>query len=336
MSVRRLPSGLWQANCQPGGRSGRRVKKSFATKADAVAWERQQMGLGARPAPSTLLLADLIQKWWDVHGHTLASGSDTYKRLLAFAESVGNPKLARFDAAVWSRYRQARLAAGIAPGTLNRELCSLRAMFSEMERLGEFPGPNPLLRVRSLRVAEADLRALSADEWEKVYAECRASSNADLPYVALLAYLTGARWGEVEALKLSDFGADFVRIRGESAKNGKVRAIPLAPEVIAWVRQGRKSGPLFESCYAAFRSAVERSGVQLPDGQMAHVLRHTFASGFLARGGTLTELRELLGHGSISVTSRYLHLVPGECRSKAALPGCVDSWLNPETKKAQG
>jgi integrase len=286
------------------------------------------MGLGSRsPAPS-LRLSDLIHKWWNVHGHTLASGADTYKRLLAFAEFVKNPKLAKFDAAVWSRYRQARLNAATAPSTLNRELCSLRAMFSEMERLGEFPGPNPLLRVRALRVPQTDLRALSSDEWERLYAECRASTNADLPYVALLAYLTGARWGELEALRLSDFGADFVRIRGESAKNGKARVIPLAPGVVAWVSQGRKLGSLFGSCYAAFRSAVERSGVELPEGQLAHVLRHTFASGFLARGGSLTELREFLGHGSISVTSRYLHLVPGECRSKLALPGCADAWLN--------
>lgn len=354
MAIIRVANG-WRVDAQPGGRKGKRIRKTFKLKADAVQFERSllaggvealspasspgtderrlsdPMGLGAGPA---LLLADLIRMWWDTHGHTLASGSDTHKRLLAFATVVGNPELAKFDAAVWSRYRQTRLSAGVSSATLNRELCSLRAMFSEMERLGEFPGPNPLLRVRALRVPETDLRALSAGEWEKLYTECRASSNPDLPFVALLGYLTGARWGELESLRLDDLGADFVRIRAASAKNRKVRTIPVESGVLEWVRCGRRSGRLFGSCYAAFRSAVERSGLQLPAGQLAHVLRHTFASGFLARGGSLTELRELLGHGSISVTSRYLHLVPGECRSRFALPCAVDTWLTPSTKKA--
>jgi site-specific recombinase XerD len=41
----------------------------------------------------------------------------------------------------------------------------------------------------------------------------------------------------------------------------------------------------------------------------AHALRHTAASLALSSGASLVEVREMLGHGSIVTTSRYLHVV---------------------------
>jgi len=39
-----------------------------------------------------------------------------------------------------------------------------------------------------------------------------------------------------------------------------------------------------------------------------HDLRHTFASHFVMRGGSLKELQEVLGHKNITMTMRYAHL----------------------------
>ena len=38
-----------------------------------------------------------------------------------------------------------------------------------------------------------------------------------------------------------------------------------------------------------------------------HILRHTFASRYLEAGGTLAELRDILGHTNIATTDRYSH-----------------------------
>ena len=40
-----------------------------------------------------------------------------------------------------------------------------------------------------------------------------------------------------------------------------------------------------------------------------HDLKHTFASHFVMRGGTIKELQEMLGHKNISMTMRYAHLI---------------------------
>ncbi|WP_142698394.1 tyrosine-type recombinase/integrase, partial [Klebsiella pneumoniae] len=60
----------------------------------------------------------------------------------------------------------------------------------------------------------------------------------------------------------------------------------------------------------AFRGAIKRTGIELPDGQLSHVLRHTFASHFMMRGGNILVLQRILGHTDIKVTMRYAHFAP--------------------------
>ena len=67
---------------------------------------------------------------------------------------------------------------------------------------------------------------------------------------------------------------------------------------------------MFSPCKGAFRKAVERAGLELPDGQLTHILRHTFASHFVMNGGSLKVLQELLGHEDINTTMIYAHLAP--------------------------
>lgn len=62
--------------------------------------------------------------------------------------------------------------------------------------------------------------------------------------------------------------------------------------------------------YAAFRNAIKRAEIKLPDGQSSHVLRHTFASHFMMRGGNILVLQHILGHTDIKVTMRYAHFAP--------------------------
>lgn len=43
MAVRKLTTGKWICECYPAGRSGRRIRKQFATKGEALAFERYTM-----------------------------------------------------------------------------------------------------------------------------------------------------------------------------------------------------------------------------------------------------------------------------------------------------
>ncbi|WP_442919916.1 tyrosine-type recombinase/integrase [Methylobacillus sp.] len=59
----------------------------------------------------------------------------------------------------------------------------------------------------------------------------------------------------------------------------------------------------------------------VPEGQLTHVLRHTFASLFMMNGGNTTSLnlQRILGHSSIMMTMRYAHLSPEHLRDAKTL-----------------
>ena len=130
------------------------------------------------------------------------------------------------------------------------------------------------------------------------------SKNKSLIYVVTICLATGARWSEAENLILKNChnqGFYFT-----DTKNGGSRFVPVSLEVFCYVTSGLQ-GENFKSCYSAYRSAFKRSGLEVPPGQLAHILRHTFASHFMINGGNISTLQKILGHSSLNVTMRYIH-----------------------------
>ena len=65
------------------------------------------------------------------------------------------------------------------------------------------------------------------------------------------------------------------------------------------------------------RTAFENAVVEAKlDGLHFHDLRHSFASWFVMRGGSLQALQTILGHADIKMTLRYAHLAPDHLRSE--------------------
>src|SRR5258705_13503572 len=63
----------------------------------------------------------------------------------------------------------------------------------------------------------------------------------------------------------------------------------------------------------SFENAVTEAKL---DGLHFHDLRHSFASWFVMRGGSLQALQTILGHADIKMTLRYAHLAPDHLRSE--------------------
>ncbi|WP_423787053.1 tyrosine-type recombinase/integrase [Kerstersia gyiorum] len=90
-------------------------------------------------------------------------------------------------------------------------------------------------------------------------------------------------------------------------------------EIFTHHAEHRNMGAIFTRCTGAFKEAIERASIQLPMGQLTHVLRHTFASHFMINGGNILTLQRILGHQDLKTTMRYAHLAPDHLDSARQL-----------------
>lgn len=324
MPVRKLPDGQWQADIytidRSAGRAGKRLRKKFATKGEALAFERYTMEqIENTPwiadQKEERRLSDLVELWYSRHGISLKDGEKRLSSMLWAAECMGSPLANEFNAQLFSAYRAKRLSgqfartkrvAKVTPRTVNLELAYFLAVFNELKRLGEWTQPNPLDNVRAFRTDDTEMAFLTSDQINALLAECKNGSAKDLEIIVKLCLATGARWSEAEGLKRSQISNNkitFIKTKGK-----KNRTIPITQDLADEIP--KKNGSLFTPCYYAFRSALKRANIELPEGQMTHVLRHTFASHFMMNGGNILVLQRILGHTDIKMTMRYAHFAP--------------------------
>lgn len=321
MAVRKLTTGKWICECYPAGRSGRRVRKQFATKGEALAFERHTMEeteskpwLGESVDRRTL--KDVVELWFKLHGKSLTAGQHVYDKLLLMVDGLGNPLATDLTSKMFAHYRDKRLTGeiyfsekwkkGASPVTINLEQSYLSSVFSELSRLGEWSYPNPLENMRKFTIAEKEMAWLTHEQIVELLADCK-RQDPILALVVKICLSTGARWREAVNLtrsQVTKYRITFVRTKGK-----KNRSIPISKELYEEI-MALDGFNFFTDCYFQFLSVMEKTSIVLPRGQLTHVLRHTFAAHFMMSGGNILALQKILGHHDIKMTMRYAHLAP--------------------------
>jgi integrase len=317
MTIKQTKTG-WQVNIQPGGRTGKRVKKTFSTKAEAIAWERhvrakvQESPEWSPPKKEQRKLSDLVDLWFQHHGVGLRDGEGRKRILIAMCEAMSNPRADQFTASVFAEYRMKRLDSGLTASTMNREQAYLRAVFNENIRLGHWKRENPLKNLRSFKVQERELSYLAIDQISQLLSRLGKSKNVHVAPIAKVCLATGARWGEAEQLRILQVRDGIIQFA--QTKSSKARAVPITTdlefELKAHHKQHGAGDRLFVTAYSAFREGITQANLKMSEGQLTHILRHTFASHFMMNGGNILALQKLLGHHSLAMTMRYAHLSP--------------------------
>ena len=317
MAIKQIKSG-WQVNIQPGGRSGKRVKKTFPTKAEALAWERhvqakvQETPEWAPPKKDSRHLSDLVDLWHQHHGSGLKDGAGRKRILLAMCEEMGNPRADLFTPDQFAEYRMKRLESGIAPNTMNREQAYLRAVFNETIRLGHWKKENPLKKLRAFKIQERELSYLTPEQIISLLEQLAKARNKHVGLVAKVCLATGARWGEAEGLRSSQIRNGLIQF--VQTKSSKARAVPITEQLEktlkAHYEEHGDEERLFTTAYSAFREGIKQAKLKMSVGQLTHILRHTFSSHFMMNGGNILALQKVLGHHSLTMTMRYAHLSP--------------------------
>ncbi len=137
-------------------------------------------------------------------------------------------------------------------------------------------------------------------------AACELHGNPELTLIVRICLSTGSRWSEAAGLKSSQISPN--KITFINTKGKRNRTVPIGDKLYNDLKD--KEGPFFSECYRQFYRVIRLAKITLPEGQMSHVLRHSFASHFMMAGGNIIVLQRILGHSDIRVTMRYAHFEP--------------------------
>jgi integrase len=167
---------------------------------------------------------------------------------------------------------------------------------------------------------------------EEVWALVRAAASEQDAAIFLTAAFTGLRQGELLALRWRDVdvAGSLIRVRASyvggaltTPKSGKVRSVPMAPDVSerlsALTRRARftaaddlvfagHTGSHLDGSALRRRYKVALQAAHLRALRF-HDLRHTFGTRMIAKAD-IRRVQEWMGHADIQTTMRYLHYAP--------------------------
>ena len=290
---------------------------------DEACQRLERLRRGEALAPD-LRIGEAAQRWIESYvrtsrnevGQKLAAGR-VKRYLLPF---MGERKLAKVGREDLRAYRLWLGRQGLAEQTVAHVLSDARCLFGWAEDAGlidHYPVPKRLLP----RIQERPPDRLTD-------AEVDALLGLPEPYgfPIRLALGTGMRWGEVCRAQVGDMERGLLVV--SNTKSGRVRRVPLPPELLQELRQrvGRLVAFPRSSLASFTRTARRLSGL---DGFHVHQLRHTFACRWLERGGSLAALQQVLGHSTVATTQRYARLDEDAIRREAEkVQAVADSVAN--------
>lgn len=309
MSIRKVGN-RWQVRLRIG--AGGRVERTLppgATRADARTLEASvrsaqiDVAVGRKPKRT---IDDALDQWIATGANKLKSWQkDLRYRIAVLREYTADKSLADLPKVSEELKRKGQEAGMTAP-TINRYLSLLRRVGNLAERWGWTDLPLGR-RVQLLPEHSARHLYLTPAEVQKIAAKATPLIADMIRFAAL----TGLRRGEMMNLKPEQV-RDGILVLGSMTKSNRPRGIPLPPEAAGIAAKRLPWGVSIYQLHDRFHEAREAAGME---HVRWHDLRHTYASWLVQAGQPLTAVRDLLGHSSLSVTTRYAHLAPAHLRT---------------------
>jgi len=197
--------------------------------------------------------------------------------------------------------------------TLNTAVCALRFVYRTTLRRDWDIRHIPYARKeKPLPVV------LSRSEAEALFAHI---SNVKHLAMLLVAYSAGLRVAEVAQLRVTDIDSERMVIHVHHGKGAKDRLVPLSPVLLPILREHWRTEPSQSYLFlgqdgkrpitpgtiaGVCRKAAAQAGIK--KRVTPHTLRHSFATHHLEAGTDLRTLQIMMGHRSLTTTSRYLHI----------------------------
>ena len=219
-----------------------------------------------------------------------------------------------------------------APLTLSKDISSLRAFGSYVERMGIWQ-ENLALLIERPKASRSLPRVLSIQQVEKILSAIDDSTKVGKRDSALfeLIYSCGLRISEACGLLMENLHLNehLVLVHG---KGDKERIVPFGEtaknkleEYLFNARPELVGNKVVPEVFVNYRGEpISRKGVWKKFKELnilagidakVHTLRHSFATHLLAGGADLRSVQELLGHSDLATTQIYKHVDDKELSS---------------------
>jgi integrase len=331
---------------------GKIIDKTFGRKEDADRWYwemRRQKDLaknGLEISITEKTVQDFAEEWLQnrkIDGKPSSSLRVEIQRFEDYVTPIfGHRPMHRILQREWEDFLSSLISEHeLSNATRNRVRSMLHKFYRDARRRGLVTG-NPITDIPRLK------EGMDSFDYFETVEECgrylyAAEQEFRASWIFSVAALnTGARLGEILALRWKDMDLRNRRLHihrtmdnasgviEERTKSTNDRWLGINDSLFEALMRLRGltkrlnpndlivSDDDGESYRTRIRSAHDRSckraGLRII---RPHDLRHTYASHFVMSGGTLEDLRALLGHASIKMVLRYAHLAPGYLEKKA-------------------
>lgn len=300
--------------------------KTFDRKTDAKDWARsteasiKEGRYGATAESQRHTFGEMIDRYLSLTDHP----NDRINYLIWWKDKLGERSLANVTPADISELRDDLRSGKTHKGTprsnaaVNRRLAYLSKVYSIAMKEWGWVEKNPCFLVSKLKEPRGRVRFLSYDERDRLLESCARSYEPHLYSFTVLALSTGARAGELQALRWCDLDLDKGIGILHHTKNGERRRIPItgpAKDLLIDMSKVRhiqhdqifchQDGRVPFNYYKSWQKAVNEAEVE--DFRF-HDCRHTAASYAAMNGASLIEIADLLGHKTLQMVKRYAHL----------------------------
>jgi integrase len=333
----RLPDGRQvQKKLGPAWTERGRPPAGYFTKRAAEAWLRDTLDAARRGTLPGLVrtratFSDAATEYLRYVEHDRGRKPSTVR---GYRSIVEHHLLPAFGSMPFEDLRTEHIEAWIStvdgsPRTRNKLLVALHGILKRAQKVWSLPA-NPAAGIEKFpQTRSGDIEVYSPEE---VWALVRAAANEQDAAIYLTAAFTGLRRGELLALRWHDvdFAGATIRVRQSyyngaltTPKSGKVRSVPMAPEVAQALAKLGQRGYAVEdddlvylgeqglyvdasALRRRFDAAVKAAGLR---PLRFHDLRHTFGTRMIAKAD-IRRVQEWMGHADIQTTMKYLHYAP--------------------------
>lgn len=268
----------------------RQLRRAAASRPEAVALEARLLAEFKRDsAPRQHTLGEALVRWLAGEARDLRSYRATVGHARAVRHLIEHRPIAEAGAVV-AEIRGHGAAQGWARGTTYQRAAIVRRLARLAAEWGWVD------HVPALRMPPAsDARDVHLDARQ---VEALAEAAGRSRDAVLLLCWSGARAGELwhPGARIRDGVLEV-----PPGKTGKPRAVPLPFRIAALPCPPAVTRAMFRKDWECARAAIGMPHLRVHDA------RHTYASLLLASGADMVDVRDLLGHSSLAVTSRYSH-----------------------------